>query len=217
LETIGESTLKLICRTIPLLIILLFGAALGAHAQSATVDFGLGTATDKSSGQSIDTFSDGNFYNTPKLGGTFGTFGASFMIKPHLGIGGEYSWRFSQGTYAGLNYRPAFYDFNAIWEPISESSKVVPVIEGGLGGANLRFYAPPTCDQFGGCTSSAENYLESSNHFALHAAVGVRFYVRGGLFVRPQVDLHWVDNFFQFGSGWVPEYTVAIGYTLGKH
>jgi hypothetical protein len=208
--------LKLISRTIPFLIILLFGAAMGAHAQSASVDFGLGTANDSSSGQSIDTFSNGNFYNTPKLAGMFGTFGVDFMIKPKLGFNAEYSFRTSQGTYAGLNYRPAFYDFNAVYAPIAESSKIVPVIEAGVGGANLKFYAPPTCDQFGGCSSSAQNFLESSNHFQVHVGVGVRFYVKGGFFIRPQVDLHWVDNFFQFGSGLVPEYTVAIGYTLGR-
>ena len=40
-------------------------------------------------------------------------------------------------------------------------------------------------------------------------------YVKGGLYLRPQVDVHWVNNFNEFGSDWVPEYTVAIGYTFG--
>jgi hypothetical protein len=35
------------------------------------------------------------------------------------------------------------------------------------------------------------------------------------LFVQPRFDLHWVNNFFQFGSNLVPEYSVALGYTFG--
>jgi hypothetical protein len=31
------------------------------------------------------------------------------------------------------------------------------------------------------------------------------------------VDVHWVNNFFQFGSGWVPQYSVAVGYRFGEH
>ncbi len=74
--------------------------------------------------------------------GTFGTFGADFMWKKHLGFGGEYSFRVSQGPFApqeDVTYRPAFYDFNAIWHPI-EVARVVPEIQGGIGGVNTKFY-----------------------------------------------------------------------------
>jgi hypothetical protein len=218
LETTGESTLKLISRTFPLLLILIFGAAMWAHAQSASVDFGVGTAADSSNGnRCINTFGEPGCFSAPKMTGTFGTFGANFMILPHIGVGGEYTWRFSQGSYGDIFYRPAFYDFNAIYAPGSADSKIVPQFQAGLGGADLKFYAPPQCDQTFGCSTAAQNYLASSNHFALHFGVGVNLYVRGGFFVRPQVDAHWVNNFTQFGSGWVTEGTVAIGYTLGRH
>ena len=224
----GESTLKLISRTFPLLLILIFGAAMGAHAQSASVDFGVGTAADSSARNCVSVFNEstgacfspsagafGQF--SPKMTGTFGTFGANFMILPHIGVGGEYTWRFSQGPYGDIFYRPAFYDFNAIYQPGSADSKIVPQIQAGLGGVNLKFYAPKVCDSTFGCSTSAQDFLTSANHFALHFGAGVNLYVHGGFFVRPQVDVHWVDNFTQFGSGWVTEGTVAIGYTLGRH
>ncbi len=80
----------------------------------------------------------------------------------------------------------------------------MPEFQAGLGAVNLRFYLNQNfCDSFGGCSNS-NIFLESSNHFQLHLAGGVRFYVKGGIFVRPQIDGHWVNNFFQFGSNWVP-------------
>jgi hypothetical protein len=88
--------------------------------------------------------------------------------------------------------------------------------KGALGGVDLRFHYPQSsCDQFAGCSIS-NTYLESSHDFQLHFGGGLRLYVRGGLFVRPQIDVHWVNNFFQFGSGWVPEYSAAVRYTFGK-
>jgi hypothetical protein len=207
--------LKYLIRIAPLLFILLTGSVQFAKAQDASVYFGLGTATDSSNGQAINTFGNGTLFNTPKMGGLFETFGGDVMFRPHLGVGFETTFR-TQSNYAGLNYRPLLYDFNAIYEPVSNSQRIVPEFQGGLGGANLRFYLNQNfCDSFGGCSNS-NYYIESSNHFQLHFSGGIRLYVKGGLFVRPQVDVHWVNNFFQFGSDWVPQYGAAIGYTFGR-
>jgi hypothetical protein len=157
---------------------------------------------------------DGINYFGPKMTGLFGSFGVDFMLRPTLGVGFDYSTRFSQGSYVGLNYRPKLYDFNAIWMPISNSKKVAPRLEAGLGGATLSFYYPPQCISGFACSSST--YLVSSNHFQTHLGVGLNVYVKGGLFVRPQVDVHYVNNFFQFGSNWVPAYGVSLGYTFGR-
>ena len=159
----------------------------------------------------------GTPYTTPKLGGAFGKLGADMMITPHFGIGGQMDWRFAQTDYAGLNYRPTFYDFNGIWTPTFGSNKrVVPELEGGIGAARLSFYYPSSyCYQFAGCSSS-NTFLESSNHFQVHLAGGIRFYVTPHVFIRPQVDAHYVNNFFQFGSNWVPEYGAAIGWSFGE-
>ena len=200
---------------IALVLFLMTGSVQLAKAQSASAYFGLGTAVDSTNGQPINTFGNGTLFNTPRMGGLFETVGGDVMFRPNLGVGFETSFR-SQSNYAGLNYRPLFYDFNAIYEPVSNSGMIVPEFQAGLGGANLRFYENQSyCDSFGGC-SNQNYYVESSNHFQLHVSAGVRLYVKGGIFIRPQVDAHWVNNFFQFGSNWVPEYSAAIGYTFGR-
>jgi len=206
--------LKHAIRVFPLLMVLLFGSVQFAKAQNASVYFGLGSVHDGSNGQSIDTFGDGTLFNTPSMVGLFETIGGDVMFKPHLGVGFETSFR-SQSAYAGLNYRPLLYDFNAVYEPLPDSGRIVPEFQAGLGGVNLRFYYnQSSCDAFGGCSSSNQ-YVESSNHFQLHFGGGVNLYFHGGFFVRPQIDVHWVNNYFQFGSDWVPAYSAAIGYTFG--
>jgi hypothetical protein len=190
-----------------------------AQAQSGLdVLFGVSTATDSASPTSIDPFNTGTFSTTPKLGGTFGRIGADYMLTPHFGVGGEYDFRFSQGNYAsGITYRPSFYDFNFIYTPTGHKFKrIVPEFQGGLGGMDLKFYYPSSyCDPLAGCNSS-NTYLESSNHFQVHMEAGVRFYVNDHLFVRPQVDAHYVNNLFQFGSNWVPEFGGSVGWTFGE-
>lgn len=202
--------------SIPLIFALSVSAPF-AYGQSAY--FGVGTMTDSSSGTSIDTFGTGNPFNTPKLGGTFGKAGADIMITPHFGVGGEADFRFAQGSYAGLGYRPTFYDFNGIWEPTAHRLKrIVPEIQAGVGGVNLKFYAPSAtfCDQFAGCSTTSSTFLESSNHFQVHLAAGLRLYATPHVFFQPQVDAHYVNNFFQFGSNWVPEYSASVGWSFGE-
>jgi outer membrane protein W len=192
-------------------------AAPFAMAQTPQINayFGVGTATDSSSNQQIDTFGTGTPYNTSSLGGLFGNVGAQLMVTPHFGVGGEFSWRFSQAAYAGLQTRPLLYDFNGIWQPIGRTKRFVPELQAGIGGVNLRYYYSATfCDQFVGC-STPNAFLESSNHFQTHFGVGARFYMTPHIFVRPAVDAHWVNNFFQYGSNWVPQYSLSIGYSFG--
>ncbi len=208
--------MKLMMRIAPLFVILLFGGVNLAHAQGVSAYFGMGTATDKSNGQEVDPpLGDIG----PRMGGLFGKFGADFMFRPKLGFGAEYTFKFSQGNYAGqegLNYRPTFYDFNAIYHPLTGTGRrVVPELQGGLGGVDLKFYATgQSCITTNVCQNLSQ-YLQSSNHFQLHGGAGVRLYVRGGIYVRPQIDIHWVHHLNEFGSDWVPEYGVAIGYTFG--
>jgi hypothetical protein len=214
----GEFHMKLIRISAAIVPVLLFSASLFspsmALAQNASAYVGVSTITDSSSDQQIDTFGTGSPFTTPKMGGLFGDVGGNFMINKNFGVGAEMNWRFSQAAYAGLNYRPLFYDFNGIWQPM-RTSRFVPEIQAGVGGVNLRYsYNATTCDQFAGCTSS-NTFLESSNHFQAHFGVAARMYVTPHVFVRPAVDAHWVNNFFQFGSNWVPEYSVGVGYTFG--
>jgi hypothetical protein len=184
------------------------------HAQDISAYFGLGTAMDSSSNQQIDTFGNGVLYPTPEMTGLFGTAGAEFMFSQHFGVAGEYNWRTSQGSYAGLQYRPSFYDFSGVWEPVGRTGRIVPEIQAGLGGVNIKYFANSTsCDQFVGCSSSSQ-YLESANHVQVHLSAAVRVYMTNHIFLRPAVDAHWVDGFTQFGSNWVPEFSLGVGYSL---
>lgn len=148
------------------------------------------------------------------MGGVFGTIGGGLMITPHFGAGGEASFRFAQGDYAGLSYRPIFYDFNGIWTPTVATSRIMPEIQGGFGGVNMRFYGggAVSCDFYGNCS----NFAGSSNHLQLHAGLGVRLYVTKDIFVRPTIDYHWVRNFNEFGSNSVPMFSIAVGYSFGR-
>jgi hypothetical protein len=187
-----------------------------AYAQSFEAHIGASGANAKSSGLSIDTFGDGNFYNTPSLDGAFMNLGASLMLTPRFGLGGELSFKPGKSDYAGLEYRPLFWDLNGIVHPVTSSKRIVPEIQGGLGGVNLRFYYPSQgCNVFAGCNTQ-NLFLQSSNHFQLHAGAGVALFVTDHLFVEPKVDLHWVHNFFQFGTNWVPQYGINIGYKFGE-
>ena len=51
--------------------------------------------------------------------------------------------------------------------------------------------------------------------FPGHFAVAARLYVTPHMFVRPAVDAHSVNNFFQFGNNWVPQYSIGVGYSVG--
>ena len=223
---------KLTVRMIPFFFLLLLISAQQASAQGGSVYFGVGSAWDSAgtTNNSTAVCPPGNLFDDfnlacepgPTIGGVFGVFGADFMIKPHFGINGEYAFRFAQAPYlplAGLNMRPGFYDFNAVWEPISGSdSRVVPVLEGGIGGANITLYATQNCSITGiNCTTSYPAGI-SANHFQVHAAAGVKLYVTESIFLKPQFDFHYVANLTdQFGRSWVPGASVSIGYSFGGH
>jgi len=185
-----------------------------AQVPQTNVYFGLGTATDGSNGQAIDPLGTGTLLNTPKMTGLFATVGGSLMLTNHFGAGAQFSWRPSTGDYAGVSYRPSFYDFNAIWQPV-KTKRVVPELQAGIGGARLGFSATgQSCDPLVGC-SNVNLGSESSSHFQTHLAAAARLYITPRIFVRPAIDAHHVNNFFQFGSNWVPEYTLGVGYSFG--
>jgi len=210
---------------ISILILLLVAGAKKASAQGVSAYFGMGSAIDTAATspgcapkQLFDPFTgaSGTCETAPTMGGIFGVFGADFMINPHLGVNGQYSFRFAQANYlpaASLNVRPAFYDFNAIFQPTSGDKRVVPVLEGGIGGAKLSFYV----SQQAGSIFTQSQYFTGTNHFQVHAAVGVKFYVSTSVFIKPQVDLHYVPHLTdQYGRNAVPEFTLSIGYSFGR-
>jgi hypothetical protein len=200
--------------TIPVFIGLIAGMPL-VHAQSISAYYSVGTATDSSSGQQIDTFGTGTPFTTPKMGGLTSDIGALWMFSKHLGASADLSWRDSSAAYAGLNYRPFFYNFDAVYEPV-RAKRVVPELRAGLGGMDLSYtYNSTLCDAFAGCSNSNQP-VESSHHFQVDMQAAARVYFTNHLFLRPAVEAHYVNNFFQFGSNWVPSASIGIGYTFGN-
>lgn len=227
---------KLTIGTILLLSTLLLGSFQLVHAQGVSVYFGLGSASD-SAGTSVNAidsvtglsvtcpkgflFDDftGDCEPGPTMGGVFGVFGVDFMLRPHLGVNGEYSFRFAQANYlpaAGLKMRPAFYDFNAVYEPVS-GQRIVPVVYGGIGGARIALYQSQVVSITGITSTFSFPAGLNANHFQVHGGLGVKLYVKPSLFIKPQFDIHYVTHLTdQFGRNWVPEYTVSVGYTFGE-
>ena len=219
-------------RTILVIALVLLGSVNRAGAQRVSAYFGLGSAFNSAatapgcpSGQITDPFAafqPGPCVPVSDMGGVFGVFGADFMIKPHLGFNGEYSFRFAQSHYfdtdstsppTPINIRPNFYDFNAVYQPTAGDRQVVPVLEGGIGGAKLSYYANPGA----GTIFSGSQFVANSNHFQVHGAVGVKLYVKGDMFIKPQFDIRWVHNLTdQYGRNYVPEFTISVGYTFGR-
>ena len=235
---------KLKIGTLVVLSTLLLGTLTSLRAQGLSAYFGLGSANAPAGtsvnvvnstgapvtcppGQLFDPFTTsplptGNCEPGPTIGGVFGVFGADFMWKPHLGFNGEYAFRFAQANYlpaAGLKFRPGFYDFNAVYQPISGSdSRIVPLIVGGIGGARIALYEVQTASVTGITSTSSYPVGLNANHFQVHAGVGVKLYVKGSIFIKPQFDFHYVTHLTdQFGRNWVPQYTVAVGYSFGQH
>lgn len=217
---------KLTLRTILLLCALFLLSVNGAQAQRVSAYFGLGSAKDRAGTTSNSTIScptrqlfDGLICEPgPKIGGLFGVFGVDVRFKRHLGINAEYAFHFKQVPFLpldSLNMRPAFYDVNVMWMRVS-GKRIAPLLEGGAGGARLGLRSTSTTPITGITNTSSFPAGSRPNHAQLHFGAGLKIYVRGNIFVKPQFDLHYVFHFTdQFGRNLVPQYTGSIGYTFG--
>ncbi|MGA9883970.1 MAG: hypothetical protein WBQ34_09655 [Candidatus Acidiferrales bacterium] len=187
-----------------------------AGAQSVSGYIAGGTAIDSSAGP-LNTFGAGTIYQTPSMGGTFETIGGDFVFFHGLGIGAEKSDRRGKGAYAGLEYAPSFFDVNAVYRPWIFTRRIRPDFQAGYGRADLNLYLTPqiciTLPQGCGASNAVTTSVSDSQ---IHLAWGVRVYPYRGLFVKPQMDLRHVPNNFSsyFGSSWITQYSVAIGYTF---
>ena len=185
--------------------------ALGAQAQEFHGAFGFGTV----GGPGPSTDSNGTTF--PSLArGLYPSFSGFFILKHHLGFGGEVAWRAHQAIYtAGGNggffqapYRPIFYDFDAVYGS-KFGKKFGGDLMAGIGGEDLRFYTPYFTCGFTSCT----NY-QSSNHFAGHIGADLRYYFWGNAFIRPEIHYYVVHNNVEFNGANVSRFAVSIGYSF---
>lgn len=181
-----------------------------AQAQQADAMFGGGTIM--SAGSTACPVTGGSCF-VPEKGGFYPSISADVIFHKRLGFGFETAWRGGQGDYAGLGipYRPIMFDFNGVYQP-KINKKAGLDLMGGIGWQSTRFYGyQPTssCVYFGACYAS-------SNHFLVHVGGGLRYYVWGHVFVRPEAHYyHIVNNTADFSNNNVIRVGASIGYTIG--
>jgi len=192
-----------------LFVVLVAGALLSAaNAQQVDAAIGFNAVSATSASNASSSY-------TPQSigGGLTSNFSGDFLLAHNLGVGAEFSWRWSKGVYGipltsqSVGFRPFFYDVNAVWAP-RVNRYLSPELMAGIGAENLHFYVAPSCG------TNCQNYV-SSNHFMGHFGGGLRFYPAGNFFIRPEAHIYLVRNNNQFSSPYVKRYGVSVGYTFG--
>ena len=227
--------MRRISRYLPLLCVLFCGIQLASAQSAFNLNIGVGAVQDKAASgqvdQTLNPCTAGDLYgpcvSTPSLSGATIGFGGDLMLWKKFGIGAEVGFQPAKETYVNLNAsaaanglnslsvqsRMTLFDFNGIFESVN-TKKVALKLEGGIGGANLKFYESGSSSSVLGSQNSSQ-YLSSTNHFQVHGGVGVEIYITDHIFVRPQFDVHYVRNLSQFGSSVVTSETVWLGYNWG--
>ncbi len=232
--------MKRICRYLPIFVLPLACLTI-AHAQAGVdVAVGFGAAQDSAATTGLDPNTllgctlgsnptGAGCASTPSLNAFMMGFSGDLMFWKHFGINAEVSFQPAKQNYVTLQSasptlgqgaitlqeRTTLYDFNGVYQPV-KTEKVAVKLYGGVGGANLKFYENSSSNT---ALTGSQNYSQffgSSNHFQVHGGAAVQIYVRGKLFVRPQFDIHYVNNLSQFGHNYITEEMVWIGYTLGS-
>jgi Outer membrane protein beta-barrel domain len=183
-----------------------------ASAQQADAMIGFGTVTSPSAASCGPQSS--LIFVCPEKGGLYANVGGDVIFHRRIGFGFDASWRASQGAYGGAGgqpYRPILFDFNGVYQP-RISKKAGLDLMGGIGWQSTRYYGyvPNTsCQYFGAC-------YNSSNHFLVDVGGGIRYYVWGHVFVRPEVHYYKIfNNTVDFTSNNVVRVGASIGYTIG--
>jgi hypothetical protein len=224
-----------ISRYLPLLSVLFCGIQLASAQSAFDLNLGVGAVQDKAASgqvdQNLNQCTTGDLYgpcvSTPALSGATIGFGGDLMLWKRFGMGAQVAFQPAKETYVnlsasaaanGLNSlavtsRMTLFDVNGIFEPVN-TKKVTLKLEGGIGGANLKFYESGSSSSVLGSQSSSQ-YIESANHFQVHGGVGVQIYVTDHIFIRPQFDVHYVRNLTEFGSSVVTSEMVWLGYSWG--
>lgn len=191
-----------------------FSLANFASAQQADAMLGFGTIVDPSSSTPNCTLSFTSNCLGPEKGGLYTTISGDVIFKRRVGFNFEANWRTKQGldnANGGQLYRPLLFDFNGVYQP-RITKKVGADLMGGIGWQSTRFYGynySSNCLVFGSCYTS-------NNHFLVHLGGGLRYYVFGNLFLRPEVHYyHILNNTDVFTNSNVLRVGASIGYTIG--
>ena len=181
-----------------------------AVAQQGDAMLGFGTVISPgAAGCNSPGFSN---FVCPERGGLYTNISADVIFHRRIGVGFDAAWR-TIGDFGGTGqaYRPIIFDFNGVYQP-RITKKVGADLFAGVGWQDTRFYAynsSYSCYAFGSCYTS-------SNHFLVDLGGGIRYYVWGNLFVRPEAHYyHILNNTDVFSSGNIVRIGGSIGYTIG--
>jgi hypothetical protein len=181
---------------------------LATAAYGQQMDFAVGFSTVSS--PSYNNTSVVGYPPQSLTGGAYPSISGDFLLRKHLGLMGEISWKASQGLYNGYQpYRPIFWDFNGMYLR-DLSKRVAAELSAGIGAESTRFYNNYYTCNYVGCT----NY-STSTHLLGQFGAGLKLYAKGGLFVRPEVHFYLVHNNVEYTSSRVLRYGGSIGYTFG--
>jgi hypothetical protein len=200
-------------QTLRAVTILLFACAaivvFSSAAEAQKMDFAFGVSTVNAPGANSVSLSDTNHSPVSLTGGAYPGFSGDVLFFHNAGIGAEIFWKASQADYAGqgFNYRPLFWDVNAVYAPKLASHAYLELV-GGIGALSTRFYTGTTCGIY-----SCSNY-QSSNHFNVDFGGGIKLYPKGNFFIRPEARFYLINNNLEFSSNHVTRYGVSIGYTF---
>lgn len=191
---------KLILMLVFCVLLLATGAAFG---QGGDVAIGFGTVIAPSASSA-----SGSYSPQTMGGGLYPAFSVDFLVHHRLGLEGEIAWRGGQNLYQGYEpFRPILYNFNAIWAP-RLGKKVGAELLAGIGAESIRFYGFESCS-FVSCT----DYV-SSNHFSADFGGGLKYYVHGHIFVRPEARFYVIRNNYEFSSAFATRVGASIGYSF---
>jgi len=183
-----------------------------ASAQQLDAMFGFSALTSPGATACNTNASSGQL-TCPEKGGVYPNIGFDVIFHKRMGFAFDAAWRGSQGNYGGIGlpYRPILFDLNAIYQP-RISRKAGLDLMGGIGWQSTRFYGVNgsfSCQALGACYTS-------SNHFLVGIGGGIRYYVWGHFFVRPEAHYyHIVNNTVDFTSNNEVRVGASIGYTIG--
>lgn len=189
-------------------------AAFSSVAQAQRIDAAFGVSTILAPGPS--TFdSNGNVLES-LTGGAYPGVSGDVIFWHNLGVGAEVYWKATQGSglYAaadGLNYRPVFYNVNAVYSPRITSHAYLELVA-GIGASSTHFYYCSDCQQFGGSSEVA-----SSSHFDADFGGGIKLYAKHGFFIRPEARVYWINNNTNYVGNHATRVGASIGYSFGEH
>ena len=186
-------------------------AAISESAQAQKIDLAFGVSTIVAPGPNACGSNCGNPFAPVSLsGGAYPGFSGDFIFWHNLGFGAEVFWRAaSSQNYleagSGVNFRPVFYNFNAVY-----SAKVAPHIAvelvGGIGASDTHFSESSIFGNSG--------VLSTSNHSDGDFGGGVKLYAHGGFFIRPEARFYIINNETNYSANHATRVGASIGYTF---